>query len=73
VIEGEAVRVNDGALLQRIADLYETKYGHAWHFTVRDNALYGATGNVALVYKVAPTTAFGFGRGATSSQTRWNF
>ncbi len=73
VIEGEAVRVNDGPLLQRIADLYETKYGQAWHFTVRNNALYGATGNVAVVYKVAPTTAFGFGRGATSSQTRWNF
>ncbi len=73
VIEGEAVRVNDGALLQRIADLFEAKYGSAWHFTVHNDALYGATDNVALVYKVAPTTAFGFGRGATASQTRWNF
>lgn len=73
VIEGEAVHVHDEALLQRIADQYEAKYGSDWHFTVRDEALHGANGNVALAYAVKPTTAFGFGKGATFSQTRWRF
>lgn len=73
VLEGEAMRVNDATLLQRIADQYEAKYGRDWHFTLQDGALRGATGNVALVYEVAPTTAFGFGKGETFSQTRWRF
>jgi hypothetical protein len=30
-------------------------------------------GNMALVYEVAPTTAFGFGKGTSFSQTRWRF
>ena len=36
VVEGQAVRVTDDALLQRVADAYESKYGQEWHFTVRD-------------------------------------
>jgi hypothetical protein len=51
---------------------------------VRDGAFYG-DGGEALVYEVAPTTAFGFGRakmrlakrfhlsGTSFSQTRWRF
>jgi nitroimidazol reductase NimA-like FMN-containing flavoprotein (pyridoxamine 5'-phosphate oxidase superfamily) len=73
VVEGAAARVNDEALLQRIADAYESKYGSAWRFAVRDGALHGDAGNSALVYEVAPTTAFGFGKGTTFSQTRWRF
>jgi uncharacterized pyridoxamine 5'-phosphate oxidase family protein len=72
VIEGDAVQESNHAILQRIADCYEAKYGSEWRFTVQDGAFSG-DGNVALVYKVVPTTAFGFGRGATYSQTRWRF
>jgi len=72
VVEGEAVLVRDDSVLQRIADLYVTKYGSDWRFTVQDGA-FVSEGNVAQVYKVAPVTAFGFGRGATASQTRWRF
>jgi hypothetical protein len=60
-------------LLQRVADLYEAKYGSDWRFTVRDGALHGNDGNVALVFEVAPAAAFGFGRGTSFSQTRWRF
>lgn len=72
VVEGEAVRVIDEALLWRVAERYEAKYGSDWRFAVQDGAFLG-DGNVALVYKVVPTTAFGFGRGVTYSQTRWRF
>jgi hypothetical protein len=78
VVEGEAVRVTDSAKLQRVADLYDSKYG--WRYIVRDGALYhaheadrGEDASAALVYEVAPTTAFGFGKGEPFSQTRWRF
>ncbi len=73
VIEGDAMRVSDDTVLQRVADLYEAKYGRDWHFDVYDGAFNGRGGNIALVYQVTPTTAFGFGRGESSSQTRWRF
>jgi len=81
VVEGEAVRVSDDARLQRLADAWAAKYADAsgaglgddWRFTVRDGALAGPGGNLAYVYEVRQTTAFGFGKGAVFSQTRWRF
>jgi general stress protein 26 len=84
VVEGDAVMVRDDAKLQRIADQTVLKYGDAWRYTVRDGAFYHITGNVReedmsriLVFEVAPTTVFGFGKGsgdgAAFSQTRWQF
>jgi len=70
VVEGEAVQVRDEATLQSLAALYASKYG--WRYQVRDGAFYGEGGR-ALVYEVAPATAFGFGKGESSSQTRWRF
>jgi nitroimidazol reductase NimA-like FMN-containing flavoprotein (pyridoxamine 5'-phosphate oxidase superfamily) len=70
VVEGEAARVSDETRLQRVADRYKSKYG--WHYTVRDGTFHGESGNIALVYEVLPTTAFGFGKGKFS-QTRWRF
>jgi len=70
ILEGVAVRVSEESQLQSIAELYESKYG--WHYDVRDGVFYGE-GGLAQVYMVAPTTAFGFGKGETSSQTRWRF
>src|SRR4051794_22591439 len=59
VVEGDALRVSDDLKLQRIADAFEAKYGSDWHFDVRDGA-FSHEGGVALVYQVAPVTAFGF-------------
>ena len=81
VVEGDAVRVTDEATLQRVADAYTAKYGSAWRYVVHEGALYhawevesrGEEANAALVFEVAPTTAFGFGKGETFSQTRWRF
>jgi len=71
VVEGEARRIHDEVTLEQLADLYAAKYA-GWHFTVRDGAFWGEGGE-ALVYQVAPDTAFGFGRGEMYSQTRWQF
>jgi general stress protein 26 len=80
VVEGDARNITDAALLQRIADAYVAKYGEGWRYTVHDGAFYHGDGSVreghtarALVYALAPATAFGFGRGASFSQTRWHF
>jgi len=72
VVEGDAVKLSDDAKLRQIADAYESKYGSDWHFDVRDGAFLG-DGGEALVYEVAPVTAFGFGKGTEFSQTRWRF
>jgi nitroimidazol reductase NimA-like FMN-containing flavoprotein (pyridoxamine 5'-phosphate oxidase superfamily) len=71
VIEGEAERVSEDAKLTRVADAYESKYGSSWHFDVRDGVFRGEGGE-ALVFEIAPTTIFGFGKGEYS-QTRWRF
>ena len=71
VVEGDAERVGDEPTLRRVAERYAAKY--AWHYTVRDGALHGDGGNIALVYAVPPAKAFGFGKGEPFSQTRWRF
>ena len=81
VVEGDAVRVTDEATLQRVADAYAAKYGDAWRYVARDGALYhawevesrGDEAGAALVFAVAPSTAFGFAKGSTFGQTRWRF
>jgi nitroimidazol reductase NimA-like FMN-containing flavoprotein (pyridoxamine 5'-phosphate oxidase superfamily) len=78
VVEGDAVSLSDDAKLQRLADALAAKYGEAWRYTVHDGALHHAEGHAAgeygarvLTYQVVPATVFGFGRGASFSQTRW--
>ncbi len=73
VIEGDAVRATDQALLERIVAVFKAKYD--WAFEARDGALFepleGA--QVALVFGVAPKKILGFSRGEVYSQTRWLF
>jgi hypothetical protein len=61
--------------LGRVADTYESKYGP--HFVEPDGTWAGLgdaiRGAAVLVYRVAPETGFGFGKGETYSQTRWSF
>jgi general stress protein 26 len=73
VVEGDAVRVTDETRLQRLADEYVAKYDQLFRFTVRDGAFYLEGSEIeVLVYELASTTAFGFGK-STFSQTRWRF
>ncbi len=74
VVEGDAVRVTDETQLHGLADAWGAKYGPDWRFEVRDGAfVQGEIPDGALVYEVAPTTAFGFAKGDEFSQTRWRF
>jgi catechol 2,3-dioxygenase-like lactoylglutathione lyase family enzyme/general stress protein 26 len=79
VVEGHAARVTDDTTLRRISEAYESKYGRDRRFTVRDGVFVhepSSPGDTdpgqALVYAIAPATAFGFGKGEFS-QTRWRF
>ena len=71
VVEGDAVRLTDDASLGRVAEAYVAKYGEEWRFTVEDGVFVHEAGE-ALVFRIAPETAFGFGKDPYS-QTRWRF
>jgi nitroimidazol reductase NimA-like FMN-containing flavoprotein (pyridoxamine 5'-phosphate oxidase superfamily) len=75
VVEGGAVEVGDGAELEQVANTYESKYGA--RFTASEGTWFGLSDAIragkALVYRVAPTTVLGFGKGEQFSQTRWRF
>ena len=67
--------MSEPAELGRVASTYESKYGS--HFTASDGTWSGLGDAIrraeVLVYRVPPQTGFGFGKGATFSQTRWSF
>jgi hypothetical protein len=75
VIEGEAAKVSDEPELRTVADTYESKYGA--RLTAPEGTWFGLGDAVrngeVLVYRVAPSTAWGFGKGRVFSQTRWAF
>nr|MDT0667661.1 hypothetical protein [Micromonospora sp. DSM 115978] len=60
----------DEARLRQLVEGYEAKYGEAWRFEVHDNGSYTDEGGTAHVFRVTPTTAFGFAKGEYS-QSRW--
>ena len=72
---GQAAKVSGPAELRSVAGTFEAKYGA--HFTAPEGTWSGLGDairrNEALVFRVAPSTAFGFGKGTTYSQTRWGF
>lgn len=73
-VEGEAAKVTDETELRSVADTYEAKYGQ--HLMAPEGTWFGLGDAIrsgkALVFRVAPSTAFGFGKGQFS-QTRWCF
>ena len=71
VVEGSAERVTDAGQLRRVAAAFEDKYGAEWHFDVGDG-VFRHEGGEALVFRVAPVRAYGFGKGPYS-HTRWRF
>ena len=67
--------MSDVAELRSVADTYEAKYGA--QFTAPEGTWFGLGDGIrsgsVLLYRVAPTMAFGFGKGKPFSQTRWRF
>jgi nitroimidazol reductase NimA-like FMN-containing flavoprotein (pyridoxamine 5'-phosphate oxidase superfamily) len=72
VVEGIAEPLTDDELLQPVADRYLDKYGDAWRFEVRDGGFVNVAGGRAVVFELAPLTAYAFARGPYS-QTRYRF
>jgi integrase/recombinase XerD len=75
VVEGQAVVVTDDSELDRAAGVFEAKYGS--RFTAPGGTWFGLGDEIrargAVLYRVAPSTVFGFGKGTNFSQTRWRF
>jgi len=70
VIEGQASRIQDDTTLQRLADLYKSKYD--WDFEVKVGTLTDGD-HPALVFRITPGTVFAFNKGEPFAQTRWQF
>ena len=73
VVEGMAVRTQDAPTLQRLAELFATKYKDVFGFTVHDKGFGHDEGGVAHVFEIAPVKAFGYMRGGEGSATRYRF
>jgi general stress protein 26 len=75
VVEGHAMAVSDEVERRSVADTFESKYGP--HFEAPDGTWAGLGDAIregdVLLYRVAPSIAFGFGKGGRYSQTRWSF
>ena len=73
VVEGAPASVSDGDDRQLVAEAFESKYGS--QFTAPEGTWFGLgdaiRGGDALVYRVTPSTVFGFGKGEQFSQTRF--
>ncbi|MFE3518537.1 pyridoxamine 5'-phosphate oxidase family protein [Streptomyces sp. NPDC059166] len=76
VVEGTAEQVSDPAELERVITAHETKYGE--HIISPEGTFHGIgdsfrTGS-AIVFALAPVTAYGFGRkDGVYTHTRWTF
>jgi hypothetical protein len=71
VVEGDAVRVADDKMLERLAEAWASKWDGRWRFEVRDGCFHQEPG-AALVFRVAPAKILAFGKG-TFSQTSHRF
>jgi len=73
VVEGDAVRVTDAGLLNRLAKAWTTKWTGQWQYVVGDGCFHhsGADSPV-LVFSVKPSKVLAFGKG-NFSHTRHKF
>ncbi|MER6015473.1 pyridoxamine 5'-phosphate oxidase family protein [Streptomyces bluensis] len=76
VVEGKAEPVADPAVREEVIAAYEAKYGP--HITSPEGTFHGIGDAFrkgdAVVFAVAPATAYGFGRdGGVYTHTRWAF
>jgi general stress protein 26 len=72
IVEGEAIKVTDAAVLEQLAQAWTTKWDGRWQFEVRDQGFFHDEGGGADVFAVRPTKVLTFGKG-TFSQTRHRF
>lgn len=66
MVEGEAQRVTDSAVLERLAAAWATKWDGRWRFEARDGGFCHDGGGLALVFQVRPAKVLAFAKGAFS-------
>ena len=69
VVEGNAVRVGDEAMLRELADRWRSKYHGDWDYAVSDG-MFHHDGGSAVVFEVAPTKVLAFSK-SPFAQTRF--
>ena len=77
VVEGDAVRVTNHAMLERLATVWATMWDGRWHYLVRDGCFYHYDEHEVLpdsiyVFSVRPMKVFAFAKGHFS-HTRHQF
>ena len=74
VVEGDAVRVTDDALLRRLADAWTAKWDGRWRYDVGNGCFLheGEREGEVLVYGVTPAKVLAFAKGSFS-HTRHKF
>jgi nitroimidazol reductase NimA-like FMN-containing flavoprotein (pyridoxamine 5'-phosphate oxidase superfamily) len=73
VVEGEAVRVTEESVLERLAEAWATKWDGRWHYEVHESAFrHEENADAVLVFSVQPAKVLAFAKG-TFGQTRHRF
>jgi hypothetical protein len=74
VVEGDAVRVTDDTVLDRVAVAFRAKWDGRWQFVARDGCFRDPDGSgEAMVFAVAPVKAFAHAKGDPFGATRHRF
>jgi PPOX class probable F420-dependent enzyme len=75
VVEGEAVRVTDDAVLSRVAEKFAAKWDGRWRWVARDGYFRDeeSGGGEANVFRVTPTKVFAHAKGDPFGATRHRF
>ncbi len=74
VVEGEAERVTDDAVLTRVARAFTGKWDGRWQYTARGGCFRDPDGSgEAMVFRVTPVTVFAYAKGDPFGATRHKF
>lgn len=78
VVEGDAIRITEQGRLERLAQVWATRWDGRWQYLVRDGYFYHhdeheVLPDAILVFSVTPTKVFAFAKGDPFSHTRHQF
>jgi hypothetical protein len=74
VVEGDAVRVSDDAVLSRVAEAFASKWDGRWKFVARDGCFRDPGGSgEAMVFSITPTKVWAHAKGDPFGSTRHVF
>lgn len=74
VVEGDAVRVIDDAVLSRVAVAFAARWDGRWQYTARDGCFRDADGSgEAMVFSVTPVKVFAHSKGDPFGATAHRF